>query len=132
MKNKPQECLGSNPLFSQPKLSNTSTLASIPGLSAGTSAKVIKEISEISGISKAILFGSRAIGTYRNGSDVDICLVGNHLSLRDTSACVRRLDDLNVPHRIDLLIWSHRLDAEMREHIITFGIELSLHYPVSG
>ena len=39
--------------------------------------KIIKEIiSRYSEIEEAILFGSRAKGTYRTGSNVDIALVG--------------------------------------------------------
>ena len=38
-----------------------------------------------SSVVKAILYGSRAKGNYRNGSDIDLTLTGNNLNLSTLS-----------------------------------------------
>ncbi len=54
------------------------------------------------GVKKAILYGSRARGTYRPYSDVDIALVGPSLSLPDLAILDMQIDDLYLPYTVDL------------------------------
>ena len=46
------------------------------GLSAATVAKIHGVLSRHSEVEKAILYGSRAKGNYKNGSDIDLTLTG--------------------------------------------------------
>lgn len=57
-------------------------------------------------ISKVILFGSRARGTHRPSSDVDLALKGNNLSI-DTLAKLRYIleEETNLPYFFDILIY---------------------------
>ncbi len=52
----------------------------------GLKPKAIAEINQIfaaySEISKAILYGSRAKGNYKNGSDIDLTLISDRLNHR--------------------------------------------------
>lgn len=52
-------------------------------------------------IEKAVLYGSRAAGRYREGSDIDLCLVGSltHTQLLRVEQAV---EDLGLPYKIDL------------------------------
>ena len=43
--------------------------------------KIQSAFANCKAIDKAILYGSRAKGNYRNGSDIDLTLVGNALDL---------------------------------------------------
>ncbi len=50
---------------------------------------IVKEISAFKEIEKALVFGSRAKGNYRQGSDVDICLKGDNLSIHHKASLSR-------------------------------------------
>ena len=72
-------------------------------------------------IEKAILYGSRAMGTQRNSSDIDITLVGANLSLTVLHRIASDLDDLMLPYKIDLSIQSKIQDSDLLAHINRVG-----------
>ena len=72
-------------------------------------------------VQEAILFGSRAKGSHKPGSDLDIALVGDELRLKDLNAISLALDDLLLPYAIDLALY-HRIDnPDLLEHINRVG-----------
>jgi predicted nucleotidyltransferase len=71
----------------------------------------------------AILYGSRAKGNYKPGSDIDLTLVGGRLAHDDLLKIMGELDDLLLPYTIDLSIF-HMIDHEgLRDHIQRVGQE---------
>jgi type I restriction enzyme S subunit len=72
-------------------------------------------------IKKAILYGSRAKGNYRNGSDIDITLVGDDLNLTILFKIETELDDLLLPYKIDLSIFNQIENTDLIEHIQRVG-----------
>ena len=54
------------------------------------------------------IYGSRARGDYRPGSDIDLCIFGEGLDLRMESQLYHALDDLLLPYHIDLAL-AHKL-----------------------
>ena len=73
-------------------------------------------------IDKAILYGSRAKGNYRNGSDIDLSLIGDNLDLTTLLKIENELDDLLLPHKIDLSIFHKIENTNLIEHIKRVGI----------
>ncbi|MEA1874173.1 MAG: nucleotidyltransferase domain-containing protein [Bacteroidota bacterium] len=73
-------------------------------------------------IVKAILYGSRAKGNYRNGSDIDLTLIGENLDLTTLLKIENELDDLFLPHKIDLSIFHKIENPDLTEHINRIGI----------
>lgn len=73
-------------------------------------------------IEKAILYGSRAKGNYRNGSDIDLTLLGDELDLNILFKIENELDDLLLPYKIDLSIFSKIENNDLIEHINRVGI----------
>jgi len=72
-------------------------------------------------ISGAILYGSRAKGNYRPGSDIDLPLKGNELSHQDLLDIELAPDDLLLPYKIDLSL-HHQLDnPQLIDHIDRVG-----------
>ena len=72
-------------------------------------------------ISEAILYGSRAKGNYRPGSDIDLTLIGNELSHQDLLDIELALDDLLLPYKIDLSL-HHQVDnPQLIDHIDRVG-----------
>lgn len=73
-------------------------------------------------IDKVILFGSRALKTYRNGSDIDLCIESRTLSLSDQLVIENQLDDLLLPWKIDLVLKSNIDNPALLAHIEHKGI----------
>jgi len=74
-------------------------------------------------VKTAIIYGSRAKGNYREGSDIDLTLKGD-LSYRNLVELSVELDDLNLPWKIDLSIYDQIQNKELREHIDRVGVVL--------
>jgi predicted nucleotidyltransferase len=74
-------------------------------------------------IEKVILYGLRAIGTYRNGSDIDLTFIGKALSLSILNRIWIDLDDLLTPYSFDLSVYSDLTNKDLIKHIDKNGVE---------
>ncbi|MBL0713904.1 MAG: nucleotidyltransferase domain-containing protein [Desulfosarcina sp.] len=74
------------------------------------------------GVEKAVLFGSRAMGTFTPESDVDIVLFGDTLSLTDQAKLAAVMDGLSIPQRVDLLRHKMIRNKKLHEHIKKHGV----------
>ncbi len=73
-------------------------------------------------IQRVLLYGSRAKGNYRPGSDIDLTIEGEDLSLSQLLAIENQIDDLLLPWMIDLSL-KHRIDSTtLLDHISRVGI----------
>ena len=94
----------------------------------GLSQEVINRISEVlagfENIDQAILFGSRAKGTQKPGSDIDLALAGSALNWRVLGKIADTLDDLLLPYRFSLVVYNDKTDPEVAAHIRRVGIPL--------
>ncbi len=79
---------------------------------------VLKQFPEVE---EAVIYGSRAKGNYREGSDIDLTLKGNNLTLDTLNAISWRLDDLLLPQKIDLSIYKHIKNSDLIDHIQRVG-----------
>ena len=66
------------------------------------------------------LLSSRAMGSYKPGSDIDLCLKGKNLNHNNRLLILSAVGDLLLPWRIDLVIM-HQLDQNLLSHINRFG-----------
>jgi predicted nucleotidyltransferase len=85
---------------------------------------LLSELKKNSKISEIILFGSRAKGTYRNGSDIDIALKGRKLNLNDILNATLDIDKLLLPYKIDLVIYTRINEPALIEQINRVGVIL--------
>lgn len=72
-------------------------------------------------ISEVILYGSRAKGTARSASDIDLALVGIADALQ-AEAVAEELNDLPLPYRFDVQAYAGITHEPLREHIARVGI----------
>lgn len=87
---------------------------------------IIKALGEFKEIDKAIIFGSRAIGNYKKGSDVDIAISGERITRKTVSDLNILLnEEYPLPYFFDLLHYEDIKNEKLIEHIDTIGIELS-------
>jgi predicted nucleotidyltransferase len=91
----------------------------------GLKQKHIDAINSIFGqypqIERVILYGSRAKGNYKIGSDIDLTLVGTHIDLTTQFKIENLLDDLLLPYTIDLSILSQIGNPDLIDHINRIG-----------
>ena len=94
------------------------------GLSEETIQKVRDVFSRYPRIEKAILYGSRAKGTYRNGSDIDIAFVGDGMDITLLNAIRGDIDDLLLPYTFDLSALPSIDNHDLVEHLKRVGVVL--------
>jgi predicted nucleotidyltransferase len=91
----------------------------------GLKKETVKKINNIfikyTEVEEVILYGSRAKGNYRPGSDVDLTLKGNKLNLKLLNKINLNLDDLLLPFTIDLSIYHQIANPDLIEHIERVG-----------
>ena len=76
-------------------------------------------------VEEAVLYGSRARGDYKNGSDIDLTLRGStELTHTILSRIANDLDDQLLPYTIDLSIFKNIRNPEMIEQIERVGVAL--------
>lgn len=71
---------------------------------------------------KAVLYGSRAKGNYRNNSDIDLTLIGDDIDFDTLLKIENELDDILLPYKIDLSIFHKIENKDLIEHIDRVGI----------
>jgi predicted nucleotidyltransferase len=95
--------------------------AEVFGLETGDIGKLVTIFNSNVGVEAAILFGSRAKGTFSPGSDIDIALKGETLTLNDILALGNEIEELNFPYKIDLVLY-HRIENDnLISHIDRVG-----------
>lgn len=88
-----------------------------------TIIEAIQKVFEINAsIDEVIVFGSRAKGNYKEGSDIDLAVKGRNISFDDILKLHGQLDDLNLPYKIDLLDCASNKEPALKEHIDRVGI----------
>ncbi len=92
------------------------------GLDVDTLRKLRETFARFPRIQKVLLYGSRAKGNYKAGSDIDITLIGKRLSLRGTIyPLMAALDELYLPYTFDISIFNQLKDFDFIDHILRVG-----------
>jgi predicted nucleotidyltransferase len=95
------------------------------GLSTQTLQKIQDVFVRYPQVEEAVLYGSRARGDYKNGSDIDLTLHGGtELTHTILSQIANDLDDQLLPYTIDLSIFKNIRNPEMIEQIERVGVAL--------
>lgn len=92
------------------------------GLADPVIAQIHAVLARFPEIEKALLYGSRAKGNPKPGSDIDLTLLGPSLTSGLRAKIAWELDDLHLPHTIDLSLFDELRHADLREHIRRVGV----------
>jgi len=99
---------------------------SIEATKFGLSMSVVKQIKQVfskyPALEKVILYGSRAKGTYHNGSDIDLTFVGESLTAKNLYQIDDDLEALLLPYTFDLSLLEEIDNPNLREHIQRVGV----------
>ncbi len=85
------------------------------GLYSKSYNEIIAIIDKYSSIDEVIIYGSRAKGNYREGSDIDITLKGSVIK-SDLSKLWQDLDDSYIPYKFDISIYDDLKSESLKEH----------------
>lgn len=80
-------------------------------------------------VQEVILYGSRAKGNAKPGSDIDLTMKGENLDLKLMNKVSNKLDDLLLPYTIDLSVFYLIDDQDLLDHIERVG---KVFYKKSG
>jgi uncharacterized protein len=92
----------------------------------GLKDKILQEISSVfqsfPEIDSVVIYGSRAKGNYKTGSDIDLTFKGKHLTLNTINKVSLKLDNLYLPWKFDLSIYSQIDNPELIDQIDRVGL----------
>ncbi len=98
----------------------------IDGLTNEQNAAIINEVSRFEKLTRLVIFGSRAMGNHKHGSDIDLAVWG--LEPAEVSKLNIRLNEyLSLPHKFDVVRFESLKEPELKQHIMEFG---KLVYPI--
>jgi predicted nucleotidyltransferase len=85
-------------------------------------AFIVKALSQYPEIEKAVLFGSRAKGNYKAGSDIDLAVMGDKINFDTISRLHAFLEEQSpMPYFFDIIDYTHLEHLELKEHIGRVG-----------
>ena len=102
------------------------------GLSAQTAERIVTVLAHYPEIEKAVLYGSRAKGNYRNGSDIDLTLFGDGLNFSLLTRLDNELDDLLLPYKFDISVFANLTHSDLIDHIRRVGVAFYEKAPVEA
>jgi len=91
------------------------------GLEENIISNINGVFAKIPEVSEAIIYGSRAKGDNRKGSDIYIVLKGEKITLTELNKLSLDLDDLLLPCTFDLSIYHRINNADLLDHITRVG-----------
>jgi len=92
------------------------------GLPARIASHLRQILADFPEVEKAVIYGSRAKGTHKQGSDIDLTLFGDRLNSDIRSKIAARLDESTIPYIVDLSLYADLNHAKLREHIDRVGV----------
>lgn len=94
---------------------------SLFGLDAATIDKIRTVLVQYPEVEQAAIYGSRAKGNYKPGSDIDLSLIGSTLTEDRLLQLENQLDDLLLPYQLDINRFHALQNQTLIEHIERVG-----------
>ena len=91
------------------------------GLTLDTILRINKVFASNERIESVLIYGSRAKGNYREGSDIDMALKGLQLDHSDLNDTNQKIDELNLPYLFDISIYQKLDNPDLIDHIKRVG-----------
>jgi predicted nucleotidyltransferase len=91
------------------------------GLSEEAVEKMREVFSSFPVVEEVVIYGSRAKGNFKIGSDIDITLIGEKLTHNILSRINTKLDDLLLPYIIDTSLLTSIDNKDLLDHISRVG-----------
>ena len=94
------------------------------GISEKSYLLIIDVLKSYPEVETAIIFGSRAKGNYKKGSDIDLALIGESLNSKIILDIAGILNEgIPIPYHVDVVNYHSISTPELKEHIDRVGKE---------
>jgi len=87
---------------------------------------IVSTILKSTNIDKIVLFGSRAKGNFKKGSDIDIALFSKNLSYDELIKIKANVGELMTYYSIDIVDFNGLKNDDLKDHILRVGKTLFL------
>lgn len=94
------------------------------GFSTSTLGKLSSVFMRHRAIDSVVIYGSRAKGNYRAGSDIDLTIKGSEIPFDELMQIEDQIDDLMLPYTVDLSQYRLLENADLIAHIDRVGVEI--------
>lgn len=91
------------------------------GLSESVIQPILQVFSRFPSLEKVVLYGSRAKGNYRNGSDIDLTFFGADFTAEQLYQIDEELEQLLLPYSFDLSLHRDIENPNFLDHIKRVG-----------
>lgn len=92
------------------------------GISEKSLQLILQTLEEYSDVEEAYIFGSRAKGNYRLGSDIDIAIKTLHPDVGIAWSISGILNErLPIPYKVDVVDYTTLIHTDLKKHIDRFG-----------
>jgi len=92
------------------------------GLTDETVAQIHEVLAHHPEVEKVVLYGSRAKGNFKPGSDVDLTLLGAGVTSKIGGQIQDELEDGPLPYTFDLSMLAQITQADLLDHIRRLGV----------
>lgn len=107
---------------------NKVAISSVPrqsfGLPDGVLDRICGVFAQHDRIDSVVLYGSRAKGNFRPGSDIDLAIKSADLGFAELLKIEDQIDDLMHAYTVDLSLYQHIDNADLTAHIDRVGVEI--------
>lgn len=94
------------------------------GLPAATLDQLNSVFARHDAIDSVLIYGSRAKGNYRHGSDIDLTIKSGEIPFAEFMQIEDQIDDLMLPYTVDLSQYRQIGNAELIAHIDRVGVAI--------
>lgn len=82
---------------------------------------ILEVLKKHHGVKQVVIFGSRAMGNYKIGSDIDLAIKGN-LSIETIATIALELNERTpLPYKFDVLSYESLDNEDLKKHIDQHG-----------
>ena len=93
------------------------------GISDNSFKLLVDTLAEFDCIDSAVIFGSRAKGDFKKGSDIDIAVFGDRLTEKDVMTLEGKLNEtIPIPYCVDVVATKFIDHENLIDHIERVGI----------
>lgn len=92
------------------------------GLPQTTLDKLNRVFRQHQAIDSVLIYGSRAKGNYRAGSDIDLTIKGGIMPFAELMQIEDQIDDLFLPYTVDLSQYGQLTNVDLIDHIDRVGV----------
>ena len=91
-----------------------------PGLRKEDREVILNVLKKFAGIEEAMIFGSRAMGNFKHGSDIDLALKGKVADIYLRVKSILNQETL-LPYNFDVLDYENISNQKLKAHIDNYG-----------